>query len=113
MLVLVALTGCRDSGLPDRNLPLQEAEQRQWRYPLYASGVTSSTIRHDGADWAIAGAPVVAPARMFAAVGGEGGRTVHALTNDSPPYDRLYLQTDTGWRPYARIPQSGDTTAAH
>ena len=43
---VVILGGCRDSGLPDKNIPLAEAQTRQLPYPAYQTNPASAQL-HD------------------------------------------------------------------
>jgi hypothetical protein len=107
-LVLVTLPGCVDSGLPDRNLALEEAENRQFRYAVYDTRAEAETIfRHEDADWAVAGTAERIPAAYLVAVGTAGTHGLFVLATDPPPYDRLYVETERGWMPYARVGSAG------
>ena len=112
-LVAVAANGCKDSGLPDRNLPFDEAAHRppdalvQAVHPdTRARAHASEADRaHAGAGVAMgarpitigdqtfapAGQPRSVDAASLAAVGGSGAMSFSAARWDSPPYDALYL----------------------
>ena len=107
-LILVAVSGCVDSGLPDRNLPLDEAESRQFRYNVYDSRAEAETIfQHEDADWAVAGTAERIPASHLVSAGTAGAHALFVLATDQAPYDRLYIETERGWMPYARVGQAG------
>jgi len=99
------LAGCRDNGLPDRNLPLDEAEQRTYGYPLY------QTFAQGAGEWEFAGqrwqetAPVVTiEPRLLQPVDTAAGIPVYALAWDRPPYDRLYAPAgENHWRVIERV----------
>ncbi len=107
-LVVVA-AGCRDSGLPDRNLPLEEAEQRALLYPVYEPAAATA-LQYDGSDWVVAGRPLQIPASLLVPVSAEGGEA-WALATDAPPRDRLYVRAADGWTPLARALGAGEAAA--
>ncbi|NJD10458.1 MAG: hypothetical protein FIB01_08510 [Gemmatimonadetes bacterium] len=97
--------GCRDVGLPDRNLPLDQAEQRTYGYPVYQALPDSAPVLQVAGHRWQATAPIeTIEARLLAAVGNANGTAVYALTWDKPPYDRLYaLVGENRWRVIERI----------
>jgi len=97
---ILALAGCRDSGLPDRNLPLDQAEQRALPYSLHEPAPAGG-IRYDGAEWVVAGRPMQISASLLVPVEVEGGEA-WALATDAPPRDRLYVNSGDAWTPLAR-----------
>ncbi|MGH7502256.1 MAG: hypothetical protein ACREL7_10920 [Longimicrobiales bacterium] len=102
--IIFVATGCRDSGLPDRNLPLAEAEHRRFGYELYEpSDAAESALQHEDSEWVVAGPPMNIPASRLVPAGTAGGRAVFTLANDPAPFDRLYVEGDRGWTPYARL----------
>ena len=96
----LAAAGCRDSGLPDRNLPLDQAEQRALPYSLHEPAPAGG-IRYDGAEWVVAGRPMQISASLLVPVEVEGGEA-WALATDAPPRDRLYVKSGDAWTPLAR-----------
>jgi hypothetical protein len=103
-LAAFATAGCRDSGLPDRNLPLADAETRRFSYEVYQPRDEAETVfRHDQADWVVAGEPQRIPASHLVSAGSAEGRALFALVTDAAPYDRLYVETAGAWTPFARV----------
>lgn len=100
--------GCRDSGLPDRNLPLTEAENRPFRYAVYDAAApavaTQSVIQADSAQWMIAGGAQPIRPGLLARVAADGGAQVFAPTWESAPYDRLWVRVSDGmYKPLQRL----------
>jgi hypothetical protein len=115
LAAIAALGGCRDSGLPDRNLPFEEAAHRppdalvQAVHPETraghdpAAGAMPQDEAHAGASMAArpitvgeqtfvaSGQPLAVGAGSLRAVGGSGSMSFSAAIGDDPPYDRLYL----------------------
>jgi hypothetical protein len=115
LLTVILATGCVDSGLPGKNLPLEEARHREWRYPLYQAAVQPSglpdLIHFDGSTWALQshGWPEMGIATtltrdpsMLEVVSG-GSAAFQALRWDEAPYDRLFLRAPSGLREYERV----------
>ncbi len=98
--IVLTAAGCRDSGLPDRNLPLEEAEQRALHYSLYEAAPAGAIV-HDGAEWVVAGLPMKISAGLLVPIDVEGGEAF-ALATDAAPHDRLYVRSGEGWIPLAR-----------
>ena len=104
---ILALAGCKDSGLPDRNLPLEEAEHRA--PDALVQAVHPETRPDDGADahgamsmatrpitvgeqtFIASGTPVTMDAAGLSQVGSVGGMSFMAAPGDEAPYDRLYM----------------------
>jgi hypothetical protein len=96
--------GCVDSGLPDRNLPLEEAEHRPFRYQVYdVRPEAEAIVHHDDSDWAVAGAAERIPASALVPAGAGGSQALFSLASDAAPFDRLYMESEGGWIPLARI----------
>lgn len=100
----LALTACRDSGLPDRNLPVDQARHREFGYPGYQATAGSTPIAIAGRHW-IRSLPVeTIPARLLEPVGNADGMAVYALRGARPPYSRLYTPiSDDRWAPLLRL----------
>lgn len=129
---ILALGGCKDSGLPDRNLPLDQAEHRapdalvQAVHPLSRAGSTDAQAgSHDttmvarpitvgGQVFQASGMPTRMSAGSLRAVGGGAavGGSFSAATWDEPPYDQLYLAHPGGLHiTYLPVHDSGDPAA--
>lgn len=111
-MVLAAVTlilgACRDSGLPGKNLPLTEAENRPFRYAVYdvaAPAVAAqSVIQADSARWMIAGGAQPIRPGLLAPVAAEGGAQIFAPTWERAPYDRLWVRVSDGmYKPLQRL----------
>ena len=114
-LLAAISSGCVDSGLPGKNLPLDEARFREWSYPLYEMAVHPSglpdLISFDDGTWALMAAPhrkggmesalERSPQLLRPVSGGEA--QFMALAWDTPPYNRLFLRAPSGLRTYARV----------
>jgi hypothetical protein len=85
------LAGCRDNGLPDRNLPLDQAASRTYNYPAYQPYAGEVEVWELGGRRWQAGAQVeTIEARLLQAVANANGTAVYALVWDREPHDRLY-----------------------
>ena len=136
-IALVALAGCKDSGLPDRNLPYEEAAHRppdalvQAVHPATRAGGADAhggmpmDSAHAGAaanasravtigeqTFVPAGMPLDIDAALLTQVGAGGGMSFHAVRGDDAPYDRVYM-THPGGRyiTYMPVHDSGEPTA--
>lgn len=100
LLVAGVAAGCKDSGLPDRNLPKADAERRTYEYPAYQAAVEPQVWELAGRRWQ-AGGPVEAiDSTLLRAVASAGGATIYALEWDEEPYDRLFTPAaGGGWQP--------------
>lgn len=124
---VLVMAGCRDSGLPDRNLALEDAEHRapdalvQAVYPQYgaASGQSAAASHEAMASRQItlgeqtfqaSGRPVHLGGTTLTPVGtGAMGGTFSAAIWDEPPYDRLYLAHPGGtYLEYLPVHADGD-----
>jgi hypothetical protein len=107
-VVLVCAAGaaaCRDSGLPGKNTPRQEARHREFRYPAYQPAADHEPIALAGHLW-IGALPVESiPDRLLVAVASAGaGQTLYAQRGRTAPYGRLYARVSEGrWRPYVPL----------
>jgi hypothetical protein len=99
-----ALAACRDSGLPGKNLPLDQARHREFRYPAYQRSPENTPIPLAGAYW-MSGPPVESiPDRLLSPAGSASGQTLYALRGRQAPHSRLYARVSDGrWRPYVRL----------
>ena len=104
-LLLAGLAaGCRDSGLPDRNLPKADAERRVYDYPAYQAAAETPVWEVGGRRWQASGAVQSIDAGVLRPVAGAGGTTLYALQWDEEPYDRLYTPaTNDLWQPVETI----------
>ena len=104
MVCVTVLSGCRDNGLPNRNLPLAEAQQREFRYQVYEPGQNSPALAMGGRHW-VRSLPVeTVPARMLVQVGTVDGTQLFALRGEEAPYSRLYSPVSQNrWSPYLRL----------
>lgn len=109
LVALLAVTGCKDSGLPGMNLPLQVAEHKPTPYILYTSGAIQGQpdLREvDGEHWLVGGGEEQIPDALMAAIGTGQGAQLHALAWDTPPHDRLYERVGQDrYRVLARAPR--------
>lgn len=135
-VAVVAVAGCQDLGLPDRNLPIDEASQRppdalvqavhpETRAAEPAHGGMPADPAHADASMASravqigeqtfmpAGAPHDVDAALLTQVGAGGGMSFHAVRGDDAPYDRVFM-THPGGRYVTYMPVhdlSGDPSA--
>jgi hypothetical protein len=97
--------GCRDNGLPDRNLPLDQAQNRTYNYPVYQAYQGEVPVWELGGQRWQATAPIeTIESRLLQAVAHAGGTPVYALAWDREPYDRLYTPVgENRWRLVERV----------
>jgi len=134
---IVGVAGCKDSGLPDRNLPFDEAAHRppdalvQAVHPETRAGADASAAGGMPQDDAHAGAasmatrPIAIGEQTFVAsghpssmdagalsqVGNVGGMGFFAATGDEAPYDRLYMaHGEAGYITYMPVHDGGDAS---
>jgi hypothetical protein len=96
-----ALSACRDSGLPDRNLPLAAAEQRTFGYPTYQpmGQALTEVWELDGRRWQLSGHIEAIPQGQLRSVANANGTSMYALQWDEAPVDQLYTPVGEGrWR---------------
>lgn len=107
-LALLLLAGCKDSGLPHRNTPADQARTLGWRYTLYEqadplSDRAAAIFNTGGERWITSGAQETIPATLLRPVATTQGIPLYALVWDQPPYTRLYVAGQSGrWRPLGR-----------
>ncbi len=93
----LALGACKDSGLPGKNLPLNEGMQAEWRYAAYEKTPAAAKVMTlEGHRWQITGAQETVPTRMLRSVATVNGAEVFSLKWDEAPYDRLYTAGENG-----------------
>jgi len=105
-LLAAALTlACRDVGLPDKNLPLDQAEHRTYGYPVYQAFPDSvPVLQVAGHRWQVTAPIETIEGRLLTSVGNASGTPVYALSWDKEPYDRLYTPVgENRWRVIERI----------
>ena len=105
LLAVLAAVGCKDSGLRDRNLPLEEARHRVWSYPLYDVVVAPGLpllVNVDETVWALQARPAfytlasaTIPQTMTTRTA-SGIAVLQTLAWDEAPFDRFYVTTPTG-----------------
>jgi hypothetical protein len=104
LVCAAAMSACRDNGLPDRNLPLEEARAREFRYPAYQASENNAPVAMGGRHW-IRSLPVeTVPARMLVQIGNAEGTPLYALRGQQAPYSRLYSPVSQDrWMTYLRL----------
>lgn len=106
LVVLCAAAGaaCADVGLPDRNLPLEEAQQREFRYQVYQPIANTSVVAMGGRHWIRSAAVVDIPARLLEQVGNADGTVLYGLRGQEAPYSGLWSPVSQDrWAPYLRL----------
>lgn len=99
----VVLAGCKDSGLPGKNLPLDQARTKPFRYSTYDAQADPPPARVDGRTWRAAGPAEPIPAGLLVPVDAGAGVPMFSLTTDPAPHSRLYLKTGDLYTPYAMV----------
>jgi len=101
---VLGLAACRDNGLPDKNLPVQEARARENRYPVYEAAAESTPVAIAGRAY-IGSAPLARiPGRLMTPIGEAAGTQLYARRGEQAPYARLYASAGGDhWRPYLRL----------
>jgi hypothetical protein len=111
MAACVALAGCVDSGLPGKNLPLEEAHAKPFRYSTYDASADLPVAHMDGRAWRPAGPPEFVPASMLQPAMASGVSAAFTLRTDAAPIDRLYVPSGDRYVPYALV-DGGRTTGS-
>jgi len=111
LLAGLIAAGCVDSGLPGKNMPLEEARVKPPVYQTYDSGHAMAPIHFGDHDWMVAGAPLSIADGLLTPIEGAGDN-LFALATDTEPYSRLYVRTDHGLLPLAPVPVQGEMPAA-
>ena len=128
-VALVGLSACKDSGLPDRNLPIEDAEHRA-PDALVQAVHPESRPEAEGADahgglsmatrpvtigdqtFAASGMPATMDASGLTQVGTVGGMGFFAARGDGAPYDVLYMaHGESGYVAYTPVHDDGDPSA--
>jgi hypothetical protein len=104
LATVAGLTACRDNGLHDRNLPLQEARHRTYGYPVYENTADHRQIAFGGRHW-MPSLPIERiPDRLLVSVGGDATTQLYAVRGAAEPYSRLYARAGAGqWQPFLRL----------
>jgi hypothetical protein len=98
------LAGCKDSGLPDRVVPLQEARHRQYGYAVYQPLANNAPVAAAGRHWARSAAVEEIPAGVLIPVASADGTQLYAVRGAQAPYSRLYAPVGPNrWAPYPRL----------
>lgn len=101
---VAVLTACKDSGLPDRNLPFQEARNRQFAYPAYQPLANAAPVAAAGRHWLPSAAVEQIPSNVLVPVATVDGRQLYAVRGAQAPFSRLYAPAGPGrWTPYLRL----------
>lgn len=101
---VLVLSACHEGGLPDRNLPLQQARHREFRYPAYQPTANNVPVALAGRHWMPSLPVETIPDRMLVPVGAAEGTQLYALRGARAPYSRLYAPVSDGrWAPYLRL----------
>jgi hypothetical protein len=100
----LVLGACHEGGLPDRNLPLQEARHREYGYPVYQPVANNPQIALAGRHWMRSLPVETIPQRMMEAAGTTEGVSLYAVRGQRAPYSRLYEQVGADrWVPYLPV----------
>jgi len=100
-LAILSVAACTDSGLPGKNLPLDEAESKPMEYSLYDGASNVPAVRFGDHVWLAAGPTEQIQEHLLARVGDDSGRDVFALVTDPAPHTRLYVRDGHGFAPLA------------
>ena len=98
------LSACRDNGLADRNLPLQEAQNREYGYQVYQPAPPVQALAMGGRHWIASNTVETIPAHVLVPVGTAGGTQLFARRGEQAPYGHLWAQVSQDrWTPYLRL----------
>jgi hypothetical protein len=101
---LLVAGGCHEGGLPDRNLPLQEARHREYGYPVYQPVADNPQVAAAGRHWMRTVPVETIPARLLSPVATADGVSLYAVQGHRAPYSRLYAQVgEDRWVPYVPV----------
>ena len=93
----ILLGACKDSGLPDKNKPLAEAMEAEWRYPAYEKTPGAGRVLSlEGQSFQMSGSTENVPEKMLKTVATVDGAPVYSLKSDEAPYDRLFTASAEG-----------------
>ena len=103
-LCVLGLGACRDSGLPGKNLPLQEARMKEFRYPAYQATADQTPVGVAGRHY-IGSLPIEnIPDRLMVQIADAEGGMFYTMRGRTAPYSRLYARVGPDrWRPYTRL----------
>jgi hypothetical protein len=98
---VLVLGACRDSGLPDRNLPLPEARHRQYSFVAYQPVADNAPVALAGRHWMRSLPVETIPGARLEPVGAVGATQLYAMRGARAPYSRLYAPVaEDRWAPY-------------
>jgi hypothetical protein len=101
---VVVTSACHEGGLPDRNLPLQEARHREYGYVVYQPVANNPQLALAGRHWMRSLPVETIPQSLMVPVGSAEGVALHAVRGRGAPYSRLYEQVGPDrWVPYLRV----------
>jgi hypothetical protein len=104
VLCIAGLSACRDNGLRDRNLPFDEARDREFRYSVYQPIANNHAVAMGGRHWIRALPVETIPSRLLVQVGNAEGTLLFARRGEEAPYGRLYSPVSNNrWLPYVRL----------
>jgi hypothetical protein len=104
MACATVLSACRDNGLRDRNLPLDEAQNRQFGYRVYEPSTDTPALAMGGRHWIRSQVVETIAPHVLAPVGTAEGTQLYARRGEEAPYSRLYEQlSEDRWAPYLRL----------
>jgi hypothetical protein len=105
VVCVAGLTACKDSGLPDRNLPLEEARNRVFPFPAYEPLASNPPVAAGGRHWVRSAAAETIPANRLEPVASAGGTQLYAVRGSRAPYSRLYAPAgqQNRWYPFLPI----------
>ena len=103
-LCIGGLAACRDNGLADRNLPLAEAQNREFGYAVYEPNPDNTPVAMAGRHWLSAQRVESIPDRLLVPIGTADGTTLYARRGEQAPFATLYAPVSEGrWTPYLRL----------
>lgn len=98
------LPACRDNGLADRNLPLDEARNREYGYQVYHSEMATRPVAVGGRHWMRSQTEETIARHMLEPVGAAEGTQLFARRGEEAPYSRLYSPVaEDRWAIYLRL----------
>ena len=108
LAAIVPQSACRDLGL-DGNVPLNEAENRRYRYSTYESseavGEPGRTLPFNGRNWMASADVEPIPEGILREVGSASGTTLYAPVWEEPPFPHLYSFARPGlYHPVKPVP---------
>lgn len=98
------LSACKDNGLPDRNLPLEEAQTREYGYSVYQQSAEIPAVAMGGRHWLRSETVESIARHVLEPVGSAEGTQLFARRGEQAPYSRLYAQVGQDrWALYLRL----------